>query len=170
MGRSKKHPVIHLYIIVAANSENVVDVLAEVCLLNKLSAWNKCFILMIRISTLKKETTLWGNEVPKYSKKRELVRRVWLTGVQAFCDSCGLDQVPTANGAGDVSVEISDQMLSVGRHLDSRVHRGQEITSWSHSAACAPTVSLSPPFWGSHISDLKTLLLREWLWLKTKQA
>lgn len=67
-------------------------------------------------------------------------------GVQAFCDSCGLDQVPTANGAGDVSVEISDQMLSVGRHLDSRVHRGQEITSWSHSAACAPTVSLSPPF------------------------
>lgn len=44
-----------------------------------------------------------------------------LTSVQAFCDSGGLYQVPTANRAGDISVEISDQVLSVGRHLDSKV-------------------------------------------------
>lgn len=41
--------------------------------------------------------------------------------MQAFCDSGGLYQVSTANWAGDVSVEISDQVLSVGRHLDSKV-------------------------------------------------
>lgn len=50
-------------------------------------------------------------------------------GVQAFCDSSGLDQVSTANRAGDVSVEISDQVLSLVCHLDSKGHRGQEISS-----------------------------------------
>lgn len=82
--------------------------------------------------------------------------------VQAFCDSGGLYQVPTANRAGDISVEISDQVLSVGRHLNSQVtevRRSQVgVTVLPVHQHRVATVILSlPQYRGCCNSDLKTL-------------